>query len=76
MISFLKNAMASGGSSRPMARWTVDFRFNGFQAFSEGLATVQVGERWGFIDRRGRLVIPAQFKDGWATPPGVRGRQR
>jgi len=52
----------------------VDFRFDGFQPFSEGLAAVQLGERWGFIDRRGRLVIPAEFEDGWATSPGgVRG---
>jgi hypothetical protein len=48
----------------------VDFKFDGFQPFSEGLAAVQVGERWGFIDRRGRLVIPAEFEAGWATPPG------
>lgn len=29
--------------------------------FSEGLAAVRSGEKWGFIDRSGRFVIPPQF---------------
>jgi len=58
------------GFVTPDGKVAVDFKFDGFQPFSEGLAAVQVGERWGFIDRRGQLVIPAQFQDGWATPPG------
>ena len=29
--------------------------------FNEGLAGVQIKGKWGFIDRRGKLVIPAKF---------------
>lgn len=31
--------------------------------FSEGLAAVQVGERWGYIDRMGRMVIKPRFQE-------------
>ena len=62
--------MGKWGFVTPEGKVAVDFRFDGVQPFSKGLAAVQVGERWGFVDRGGRLVIPAQFEDGWATPPG------
>jgi hypothetical protein len=29
--------------------------------FNEGLAGVRINGKWGFIDRRGKLVIPAKF---------------
>ena len=29
--------------------------------FSEGLAPVRVDERWGYIDKAGRIVISPQF---------------
>jgi len=30
--------------------------------FSEGLAAVRVGDKWGYIDRAGKRVIPPQFR--------------
>jgi hypothetical protein len=65
-----KQRFGKWGFIRPDGTVAVDFIFDGFQSFSEGFAAVQVGERWGFIDRRGRLVIPAEFEDGSAIPPG------
>ncbi|NDJ21645.1 WG repeat-containing protein [Nostoc sp. B(2019)] len=35
------------------------FRYSG--NFSQGLAPVQVGNKWGYIDKRGRMVIPPKF---------------
>jgi len=61
--------MGKWGFVKPDGKVAVDFRFDGFQPFSEGLAAVQVGERWGFVDRRGRLVIAAEFEDGCPTAP-------
>lgn len=29
--------------------------------FSEGLAPVKVGNRWGYIDKKGKMVIPPKF---------------
>jgi hypothetical protein len=31
------------------------------EPFSEGLAAVQQGGKWGFVDHQGRLVIPARY---------------
>jgi hypothetical protein len=31
--------------------------------FSEGLAAVKVGKKWGDVDHAGKLVIPIQFDD-------------
>lgn len=31
--------------------------------FSEGLAEVQVGEKWGYIDRMGRMIIKPRFQE-------------
>ena len=30
-------------------------------SFSEGLAAVRIDEKWGFIDRTGKFIIPPQF---------------
>ena len=34
---------------------------NQFPSFSEGLARVRVGGKWGFIDTAGKMAIPPQF---------------
>lgn len=62
--------MGKWGFVTPDGKVAVDFRFDAVQPFSGGLAAVRVEERWGFVDRLGRFVIPAQFEDGWPTPPG------
>jgi hypothetical protein len=36
-------------------------RFNNAGAFREGLAPVEVGEKWGYIDRSGAIVIPPRY---------------
>ncbi|MHB8123063.1 MAG: WG repeat-containing protein [Desulfuromonadaceae bacterium] len=33
-------------------------RYNGVQPFSEGLAVVKLGDKYGYIDRSGKMVIP------------------
>jgi len=35
--------------------------YDGAKDFSEGLAPVKVDEKWGFIDRKGRMVIEPKF---------------
>lgn len=50
------------------------------EQFTDGLAVVEVGGKFGFIDRQGDLAIPAElnkalpFSDGWA--PALKGRYR
>lgn len=51
----------------------IEPRFEDCRGFAEGLAAVQLGGRWGFVDGSGRLAIPAlfeevsQFRDGSAV---------
>ena len=42
--------------------WSDRYSFIG--DFSEGLATVKNGDRWGFVNASGREVIPCQYEDG------------
>ena len=40
---------------------TLDDRTSGATNFSDGLAPVRFGSYWGYIDRRGKYVIPPRF---------------
>jgi hypothetical protein len=45
-------------------------RFDDAKNFSEGLAAVQVGGKWGFINKSGQMVISPQFEEerpSWLT---------
>ena len=37
-------------------------KFKSGYDFSDGMAAVQVGERWGFVDSTGKMAIPATYK--------------
>ncbi len=41
------------------------------QGFSEGLAAVQKGERWGYMDKSGKEVIPAAYYDASDFQSGI-----
>ena len=40
-------------------------------SFHEGLAAVQIKEKWGYIDKTGRLVIPAKFLEAGDFSEGL-----
>lgn len=50
----------------------IDYRFNYGDYFSDGVAAVKVQDKWGFIDKKGKIVIEPMwdgatfFKDGFA----------
>ena len=50
------NAAAANGGT-----WIASPQFDEAKTFSEGLAAVKVGEKWGYIDKAGQVVIAAQF---------------
>lgn len=39
--------------------------------FSEGLAVVELDDRWGFIDTTGTVVIPLQYDEVWHFSEGL-----
>jgi WG containing repeat len=39
--------------------------------FSEGLAAVKIGGKWGYIDDQGSLVIPPKFAGAWFFSDGL-----
>jgi len=36
-------------------------RFDGVEDFSEGVAPIQVGKLWGYVDKSGTIVVPPRF---------------
>ena len=46
-------------------------RFEMAKDFSEGLAPVMQGRKWGFIDKSGRVVIAPRFDDAWPFSEGL-----
>ena len=43
---------------------------------SEGMLPVQIGEKTGFVDRTGKLVVPAEFGYAWAFENGLSAAER
>ena len=39
--------------------------------FSEGLAVVKLYEKWGFIDKNGKVAINPQFEEVWNFSEGL-----
>lgn len=48
---------------------TIPLQFDAAGSFREGLAAVKVKDRWGFIDKTGKLVIQPQFLNRLSGPP-------
>jgi WG repeat protein len=49
---------------------TIAPRYESVAPFSEGLAAVRAGGKWGFINRKGVVVIPVRFEDTAGGAPG------
>src|SRR5260370_35361671 len=49
-------------------KFGINPEFDSGASFVEGLAAVRSGNAWGFIDKKGKLVIPAQFQDPGPMP--------
>ena len=65
-FAFINASLSSPGKE------ITSFKYNKAHYFSEGLAGVKIGDKWGFIDKIGNLQIPARytnirnFKQGFA----------
>lgn len=46
-------------------------RFDYVKEFSEGLAPVRVGDKWGYVDKSGWMAISAQFDDAEPFADGL-----
>ena len=66
----------------------IDFRFDSCRSFSEGLAAVMIGGKWGYIDKSGKMVIEPRLTEAepfsddvavvrrWKTPKLQRKEER
>jgi|SRR6185295_11178677 len=52
-------------------KWEIPARFDDALLFSDGLAAVQLHQKWGFIDRAGVMVIPPRFDLAYYFYDGV-----
>ncbi|AFZ12463.1 S-layer domain-containing protein [Crinalium epipsammum PCC 9333] len=46
-------------------------QFDAADSFSEGMAQVKIGNKWGYIDKTGKLVISPQFEEANAFSAGL-----
>jgi hypothetical protein len=46
-------------------------KFADAKDFSEGLAPVKEGDKWGYMDKSGNFVIPPQFGIAWSFSEGL-----
>ena len=49
--------------------WRGQYDFVGY--FSEGLATVELNGKWGFVDQQGKIVIPLEYDAVWEFRKGI-----
>ena len=63
-IAAVKTQKGPWGYLKADGTWLFAPQFAGARTFSEGLAAVRIGERWGYIDTTGAVVIEPQF---WYT---------
>jgi hypothetical protein len=42
-----------------------------FRNFSEGLCAVRIGDKWGYIDKTGKVVIPAEYDSAGTFSEGL-----
>jgi WG containing repeat len=54
---------ACGATSTQLARYASRPQFQAARIFRGDRAAVQLGAKWGFIDRAGKFVVPPQFDD-------------
>ena len=40
----------------------IPFAYDQAMSFSEGLAAIRENDKWGFIDRKGTVVVSVQYK--------------
>ena len=60
-----KYGYVSGG------KLVIPCQFDHASGFSEGIATVKIEKKWGFINTIGKLVIPCQFDDAKSFSEGL-----
>ena len=48
-------------------------KYDEIRGFDEGLARVKLKDKWGFIDKKGREVIPVKFDEIWGFSEGLSG---
>ena len=49
----------------------IDCVFDSIGDFHEGLAQMELDEKYGYINKKGKIVIKPQFEDAWDFIGGV-----
>lgn len=51
--------------------WAIAPQFDSAWSFSEGLAPVEVGGKWGYVDKTGKYAISPQFDRAFPFSEGL-----
>lgn len=68
----LLSSLAIAQSGKPTVFDAItNLPYDRVNSFSEGLAPVKLKGKWGYIDRNGTLIIPAQYDDAGGFSEGL-----
>ena len=70
-VSICLGSVGVGEEFPVQPKFAVKPRFEGAMSFSEGLAAVKVDGKWGYIDRKGEMVIGPAFDLAWRFSEGL-----
>lgn len=58
-------------SAQKQWEWFLEPTYHYLGDFSEGLASIKINEKWGFINHRGKMVVPAKYTSAGSFSEGL-----
>jgi hypothetical protein len=60
-ISFFATGCGHSGTNGTPGMLVINPQFDSVDEFSEGLAPIEVGRKWGYVDKQGKFAVNPQF---------------
>lgn len=58
------------GKSGIYSEWNMDLKYDGISDFNENFSAVSINKKWGYINQKGREIIPIKYESTWGFSYG------